>query len=271
MSLIEGFEIAKVPKGFLRQQIRLVLVACICTICISTLFYYFTYSSQVVHEIKSLVLAESTSLRTGKGIAEFNRGLQLIVYQNGNQVVVLIALFYLFLQLFCIPGTVILNTALGAIMGTLVGVPFCAFLGTLGALCCYTLSRTIGISLVDFLDLKLMNGKGLQNIRTQVNRHRKDLFIYILFLRLTPILPNWLVNLSLPVVGVPVGVFVAATFLGILPQTYLSVRFGAFVKQNQNSDLKDDNRKIITFWDTLFIATIAVILLLVAKLKKRFF
>jgi len=37
---------------------------------------------------------------------------------------------------------------------------------------------------------------------------------YLLFLRLTPLLPNWFVNVACPVVGVPLWKFAAATFIG---------------------------------------------------------
>ncbi|CCW63017.1 unnamed protein product [Phytomonas sp. EM1] len=224
----------------------------------------------MVREIKSLAFAEGTSLRTSSGIADFSRGLRLIVSKNGIQVVLFITFVYLCLQTFCIPGTVVLNAALGAIMGTLLAVPFCTFLGTIGALCCYTLSSVVGISLVESVDSKLMQGKGLHNIRTQVNQHRKNLFIYILFLRLTPFLPNWLVNLASPIVGVPASTLAAATFVGIIPQTYLSVRFGALARQNQSSDNKESKGQIITLWDTLLIAVIALTLVAIVQLKKRF-
>lgn len=48
----------------------------------------------------------------------------------------------------------------------------------------------------------------------QVEKHRNDLLSYILFLRMTPLLPNWFINLVAPVIGVPLYPFALGTFLG---------------------------------------------------------
>ena len=49
----------------------------------------------------------------------------------------------------------------------------------------------------------------------QVNKHRDSLLNYIIFLRITPFLPNWFINMTSPVIGVPVFPFVFGTFLGL--------------------------------------------------------
>ena len=47
-----------------------------------------------------------------------------------------------------------------------------------------------------------------------------------MFLRLTPIVPNWFLNASSAVVGVPFHIFSGATFIGLLPYTVILVRTG---------------------------------------------
>lgn len=47
-----------------------------------------------------------------------------------------------------------------------------------------------------------------------VNRNKNDLFNYMLFLRITPLLPNWFINLVAPVVGVPLFPFAFGTLFG---------------------------------------------------------
>ena len=49
---------------------------------------------------------------------------------------------------------------------------------------------------------------------------RADAFSYLLFLRLVPVFPFWLVNLAPALVGVRLRTFVAATALGIIPATF---------------------------------------------------
>ena len=43
---------------------------------------------------------------------------------------------------------------------------------------------------------------------------------YLLFLRLVPLFPFWLVNLAPALLGVPLGTYVLGTFLGIIPGTF---------------------------------------------------
>jgi len=56
---------------------------------------------------------------------------------------------------------------------------------------------------------------------------RADAFNYLLFLRLVPIFPFWLVNLVPALVGVRLTTFVAATALGIIPATFVFAFVGA--------------------------------------------
>ena len=50
----------------------------------------------------------------------------------------------------------------------------------------------------------------------QVDRHRDNMTSYILFLRITPFLPNWFINVVSPVINVPLWTFFFATVLGKL-------------------------------------------------------
>ncbi|GET86833.1 hypothetical protein, conserved [Leishmania tarentolae] len=227
---------------------------------------YITGSFGIFRRVQEILQAEETSLRSASGIAEFCKDLQKLAQQQYWQVLCFITSLYLTLQTFCIPGTVVLNAAIGAVMGTLMGVPYCTLLGTIGSMCCFLFSRIVGTSLVEAVDARLMGGKGLTKIRSQVACHRSDLFVYLIFLRLTPILPNWLVNLASPVLGVPLRTFAGATFLGIVPQTYLTVRFGSLA----HSGRPGEKKRIVTPWDTLLLAVTGVSILIGFRLKKKF-
>lgn len=45
----------------------------------------------------------------------------------------------------------------------------------------------------------------------------------MVFLRITPILPNWFINLSAPVIGVPLVPFALGTFIGSFTLFFLTV------------------------------------------------
>ena len=55
----------------------------------------------------------------------------------------------------------------------------------------------------------------------------KDAFSYLLFLRLVPLFPFWLVNIIPAPCGVGLAPFVAATAIGIVPGTFAYAFFGA--------------------------------------------
>jgi uncharacterized membrane protein YdjX (TVP38/TMEM64 family) len=90
---------------------------------------------------------------------------------------------------------------------------------TMGAICVFLIARSaLGELLVrragPVAD-KLMQG------------FRADAFSYLLFLRLVPVFPFWLVNLVPALCGVRLGTFAAATVLGILPATFAFASLGA--------------------------------------------
>jgi uncharacterized membrane protein YdjX (TVP38/TMEM64 family) len=56
---------------------------------------------------------------------------------------------------------------------------------------------------------------------------RENAFSYILSLRLLPVLPFWLVNLASGFVDIPLRTYALATFLGIIPGTFIYAGVGA--------------------------------------------
>lgn len=59
-----------------------------------------------------------------------------------------------------------------------------------------------------------------------VNKHKDNLLNYMLFLRITPLVPNWFINLASPVVGVPLLPFVLGTFFGVAPASFVAIQAG---------------------------------------------
>jgi uncharacterized membrane protein YdjX (TVP38/TMEM64 family) len=60
---------------------------------------------------------------------------------------------------------------------------------------------------------------------------RADAFNYLLFLRLVPVFPFWLVNLVPALLGVRLPTFASATAIGILPGTFVFCLVGNGVGQ----------------------------------------
>jgi uncharacterized membrane protein YdjX (TVP38/TMEM64 family) len=118
-----------------------------------------------------------------------------------------------------LPGGVLLTICGGIVFGGLAG--------GLAAL----VGATIGATLI-FLVAKSAIGGWL--IHRAGRRAEKlaagfcaDAFNYLLFLRLVPLFPFWLVNLVPALCGVRLATFVAATALGIIPGTFAFAFLGA--------------------------------------------
>lgn len=58
----------------------------------------------------------------------------------------------------------------------------------------------------------------------QVGKRREKLLNYMLFLRVTPTLPNTFINFASPIVDVPYHIFFLATSIGLIPAAYVTVR-----------------------------------------------
>ena len=63
----------------------------------------------------------------------------------------------------------------------------------------------------------------------QVAKRRKKLLNYMLFLRVTPTLPNTFINFASPIVGVPYHIFFLATAIGLIPAAFVTVRVQYFL------------------------------------------
>ena len=48
----------------------------------------------------------------------------------------------------------------------------------------------------------------------QVQKHRQHLFNYMIFVRIMPFIPNWLINVTAPVINIPLLTFYFGTFFG---------------------------------------------------------
>ncbi len=118
-----------------------------------------------------------------------------------------------------LPGALFLTIAGGILFGTLIGGIATVVSATVGATiiflvaksaCGETLMRRAGP-----LACKLAEG------------FRADAFSYLLFLRLVPAFPFFLVNLAPALVGVKLSTFVAATAIGIVPATFAFAFLGS--------------------------------------------
>lgn len=115
------------------------------------------------------------------------------------------------LQTFAIPGSLFLSILSGFLFSFPIALTLVCSCSALGATLCYLLSQLVGRRLV-----KHFFPERAAIWSQQVNKHKNDLLSYMLFLRMTPFLPNWFINLVAPVIGVPLYPFAVGTFFGNL-------------------------------------------------------
>ena len=119
---------------------------------------------------------------------------------------------------FSLPGGAILSIAGGFLFGLPFGVLFVLIAATLGATALYLIAKT---ALGDALRAKA--GPWMAKM---ADGFQENAFNYLLVLRLVPLFPFWLVNLVPALLGVSLGTFFVATFIGIVPGTIVFVGFG---------------------------------------------
>lgn len=118
-----------------------------------------------------------------------------------------------------LPCGAILTTAGGVLFGGLIGGGAAVVGATLGATFLFLIARS---AFGEFL-----TRRAGPRLATLAEGFRQDAFSYLLFLRLVPVFPFFLVNLAPAIVGVKLAPFVAATALGIIPATFAFAFVGA--------------------------------------------
>jgi uncharacterized membrane protein YdjX (TVP38/TMEM64 family) len=117
-----------------------------------------------------------------------------------------------------VPGAVFLTVSGGFLFGLVIGVTAAVIGATIGSTLIFLVARTA-------LGEPLLRRAGLR-AKQLAKDFRDDAFSYLLFLRLVPAFPFFLVNLVPAFSGVRLGTFVAATALGIVPATFVFVFAG---------------------------------------------
>ncbi|XP_060530412.1 transmembrane protein 41 homolog isoform X2 [Cylas formicarius] len=150
-------------------------------------------------------------------------GLVLSRYKGDHYYHVMAGVFltYIFLQSFAIPGSLFLSILSGFLFPFYVALLLVCTCSMIGATLCFMLSQLLGRRLV----LKHFPDRA-HRWAIQVEEHKNNLFNYMVFLRITPILPNWFINLTAPVIGVPLIPFALGTFVGVAPPSFFAIQGG---------------------------------------------
>ena len=119
-----------------------------------------------------------------------------------------------------LPGAAFLSLLMGFVFGRWLGWTLLVVAATIGAVLVFWLARYL---FSDWAKAKLQGVAAAQKIIDTFERHALH---YLLFLRLVPLFPFWLVNLTMAMTTIKTRQYAIGTFLGILPGSFVFANLG---------------------------------------------
>lgn len=119
---------------------------------------------------------------------------------------------------FSLPIATILSLAAGLLFGRWLGTAVIVVAGTLGATLLLLAARYV---FIDFF--KRLAARHLERFD---QGFRRSAFLYVVFLRVVPLFPFWLVNLVSAFTKISLPVYVAATAIGMVPISFVWATLG---------------------------------------------
>lgn len=159
---------------------------------------------------------------------------------------------------FSLPGALILSLAMGFVFGRWVGTVLVVVAATTGATIVFLAARYI------FADAAR---KRLGTLGEKINAgFTENAFSYMLFLRLVPAFPFFLVNLAPAFTSIPLRTFVLATFIGIIPGTFVFVNLGETLG-------RIDSLQGLVSWETFgafaLLGLLALVPIVIKKIRSK--
>ncbi len=142
-----------------------------------------------------------TNYQVLKDFIDANFAVALLIYM----------LIYVAMVALSLPGGLVLTVTGGLLFGWLAGTVGTIIGATIGATIIFLIAKSsLGEALAD------KAGAWLGKLR---DGFKENALSYLLFLRLVPAFPFWLVNLAPALLGVPLRTYVLGTAVGIIPGT----------------------------------------------------
>lgn len=145
----------------------------------------------------------------------------LLDYHAGHKALMVAGFMaiYILQTALSLPGAAILSLAAGAIFGPVWGTIYANVAATIGATLAFIVTRYLLRDVV----LKRF-GTRLEGINRELEARGLN---YLLFLRLIPVFPFFLINLAAGLTRLPLRTFFFGTMIGIIPGGFVYVNAGA--------------------------------------------
>jgi len=174
----------------------------------------------VLAAVAGLIVSQGWhNLLSFQQLALNQQALQAWIGENLIGALAVYSAIYIVVVALSLPGGAVLTVAGGLLFGWLVGGMVTVVAATLGATAIFLIARSsVGEPLA------ARAGPWLGKFRSGF---QENALSYLLFLRLVPVFPFWVVNLAPALLGVTLREYVVATGLGIIPGTFAFAFAGA--------------------------------------------
>jgi len=156
----------------------------------------------------------------------------LLNYTDQHYLVVYLSsgLIYIVITALSLPGAVILSLALGLLFGRWMGTLLIVISATIGATIIFLLARYL---IADWAREKL---QGNEQAAKLINSFQEEAFNYLLFLRLVPLFPFWLINLVAAFTAISPRTYIITTLIGIVPGSFVFANLGQSLGEIENAE-----------------------------------
>jgi len=182
--------------------------------------------------------------------------LQLFIDERFLFYYILFFFAYIIVTALALPISLLKTLLAGALFGLLPGVILTSFASTIGSTLCFLLSRYLFKDLIQEKYKKYLS---------KVNQGIKEEgLLYLFFLRLSPIFPFFIINLTFGLTNMKWTNFYWISQLGMLPATILFVNAGKQLSQINN--LED----ILTMKVIISLSAIGLLPIITKRIYERF-
>jgi len=145
----------------------------------------------------------------------------LLMWQNEHFLIAIIAYMSIYILLIAcsIPSAVFLSMAGGFMFGP--------WLGAILALISASIGAFIVFCAVALAFRAAIEKKTVKWLQLMAEGFKKNAFFYLIFLRIAPIFPFWVVNIVPALLGVSKRTFFFATLIGMIPGCFIYVSLGS--------------------------------------------
>lgn len=185
---------------------------------------------------------------------------KLLIYTTDHYLISLLGsiLIYTISTALSLPVASILSLIIGFLFGLWVGLAIILFSATLGATLVFLATRYV---LAEAVYRRF--GERTQRI---LSEFKKNDFNYLLFLRLVPLFPFWLINLAMAFTPIKVHTYILATLIGIVPGAFVFTNLGQVLGQIDSPTQLLSSKTLFAF---SLLGLLALFPVVVKKIKSK--